>query len=152
MGPTVPEGRSDDGRVLTILVERLAPEPTVRCEGWCTAEKAVLILPMPDGDNQTLSVPVSEIVVRLAALVGLGPRPRATAEAPPSTTARLHWRVGTQWHGPGGAAKTRTVSALDGGDAGWWLIGGEGTDPEPTTATQLFRRLCRLLPTDAELG
>ena len=53
---------------------------------------------------------------------------------------------------PGGAPANRAVSAFDGGDQGWWLAPDDGTDPQPTTATDLFRRLCRLFPTDAELG
>ena len=112
----------------------------------------MLVLPFPDGGEETLSVPVGEIVIHLAALVGLGPRSPAAQGSPPPTTPKLHWRVETSWHGPGGAPAGRVVAALDGGDDGWWLAAESGAAAQPTTATQLFRHLCRLLPTDAELG
>jgi hypothetical protein len=97
-------------------------------------------------------VPVLELVTHLAALVGLDPRPRPVPGSNPPSAPRLHWRIETTWHGPGGKPAARSVAALDGGDDGWWLVGEEAAQPQPTTATELFRRLCRLLPTDAELG
>ena len=146
------EATPDEGRIVTLVVERLAPEPVVRSEGWCTSQEAVLVLPFPDGGEETMSVPIGELVIHLAALVGLGPRPPATDGSPVPARPLLHWRVESRWHGPGGEAAGRTVAALDGGDHGWWLVADDGASPQPTTATDLFRRLCRLLPTDAELG
>jgi hypothetical protein len=148
----VAETTPEEGRVVTLVVERLAPEPVVRSEGWCTSQEAVLVLPLPDGGEETLSVPVGELVIHLAALVGLGPRPSAASGSAPPATPKLHWRVETHWHGPGGVAAGRAVAALDGGDDGWWLTADDGAASQPTTATDLFRYLCRLLPTDAELG
>jgi len=97
-------------------------------------------------------VPVVELIIHLAALVGLGPRPRPAAGSQPPSDARLHWRVEANWHGPGGKPMARSVAALDGGDGGWWLLGEADEAPRPSTATELFRNLCRLLPMDSELG
>jgi hypothetical protein len=96
-------------------------------------------------------VPVPELVIHLAALVGLGPRPRPAPGSRPPSAPRLHWRVETKWHGPGGEPTGRSVTAVDGDEDGWWLLGDDGA-LQSTNATALFRRLCGLLPTDAELG
>jgi hypothetical protein len=140
-----------EGAVVRLTLDRLAPEPVVHCTGWCSGEEAALTLPQPDGGNEILIVPVAQLVAHLAALVGLGPRPDGSRQQQPEKP-RLHWRIEATWHGPGGTLAGRVVAALDGGDAGWWLIPDDGGDARPTTATELFRRLCALLPVDAELG
>ena len=146
------EGSAEGGRIVSLLVERLAPPPVVRSEGWCSSQEAVLVLPFPDGAEETLSVPVGELPLHLAALVNLGPRRSAPPGSPAPTGGGLHWRVEARWYGPGGEPAGRTVAGLDGGEDGWWMVSDEEKAPQPTTATQLFRYLCRLLPTDAELG
>jgi hypothetical protein len=60
--------------------------------------------------------------------------------------------------GTGGFAANVSVTAqelparVEPDEFGWWLLADDGGEARPTTATELFRRLCALLPQDAELG
>lgn len=137
-----------------LRLDRLAPPPEVQCAGWVVPGLAVLALPLPDGGDGVLAVPAGEVVAQLAALAGLGPRPVAPDGSPPPESPRLHWRAEARWFGEGGAERVRSVAAFDGEERGWWLLDPvtDPPTPRPTSATVLFRLLCRLLPTDDELG
>ena len=137
-----------------LRLDRLAPPPAVECAGWIAPGIAVLALPLPDGGDQVLAMPAADVAAQLAALAGLGPRPVAPDGSPPPQSPRLRWRVEARWFGEGGVERARSVEAIDGAGRGWWLL-GPATEPpaaRPTSATALFRLLCRLLPTDGELG
>ena len=137
--------------LVRLVVDRVAPPPAVRCSGWITPGLAVLALPHPSGTDQILAVPTSEIVLRLAGLISLSPRPRARASAPPPDAVRLSFRLTTSWWGPGGVEVTREVAGVDAGD-GWWLEDPGGGSLSPAAPSTIFRRLSGLLPKDAELG
>jgi hypothetical protein len=66
---------------------------------------------------------------------------------------REHWRVEARWQPAEGSPGVRAVEVLD-TDAGMWLVVPDGDHVElwPSTPTMVFRRLCALLPRDAELA
>jgi hypothetical protein len=67
---------------------------------------------------------------------------------------REHWRVEARWLPAGGGGRSgRVVEVLD-TDGGLWRVVADGTAVElrPSTPTQVFRELVRLLPGDAELA
>ena len=137
--------------VVRLVIERVAPPPAVRCPGWISSSVAVLALPQPQGPDKILAVPVSELVLHLAALISLGPRlPAATPPAP--AQIRLSFRISASWYGPGGVPTERRVSGADAGEEGWWLEEAGTGELAPVSATTVFRHLTTLLPDDAELG
>jgi hypothetical protein len=137
--------------LVRLVVDRVAPPPAVRCPGWITPGLAVLALPHPSGKDQVLAVPTSEIVLRLAGLISLSPRPPATGTAPPESIG-LSFRLTAEWWGPAGVEVRRELTGVDAGPAGWWLEDPAGAALAPVSPTLIFRRLCGLLPKDAELG
>ena len=137
--------------LVRLVVDRVAPPPAVRCPGWITPGLAVLALPNPAGTDQVLAVPTSEIVIRLAGLISLSPRPPATASAPP-VSVRLSFRLTASWWGPEGVEVRRELAGVDAGPGGWWLEDPAGAALAPAGPTLIFRRLSGLLPKDAELG
>ncbi len=138
--------------LVRLLVDRVAPPPAVRCPGWIAPGLAVLSLPQPTGPDQILAIPVSELVLRLAGLISLSPRPPAMVSAPPSGDLRLSFRLTATWWGPGGVEARRELAGVDAGAGGWWLEDPGGRGLGPASPTVIFRRLSGLLPKDAELG
>lgn len=138
--------------LIRLVVDRVAPPPAVRCPGWITPGLAVLALPQPSGRDQILAVPVSELVLRLAGLIGLSPRPPATASPPHPDAVRLSFRLTARWYGPEGAEAERELAGTDAGAEGWWLEARDSGALVPATPTIIFRRLSGLLPADPELG
>ena len=121
--------------LVRLVVDRVAPPPSVRCPGWITPGLAVLALPHPSGTDQILAVPTSEIVLRLAGLISLSPRPRARASAPPpEEPSACPSASPASWWGPGGVEVTRELTGVDAGPAGL-VAGGPGPrEPGPGRA------------------
>lgn len=138
--------------VVRLVVDRVAPPPTVRCPGWITPGLAVLAFPHPSGTDQVLAVPTSEIVLRMAGLISLSPRPHARTPAPPPEAVRLSFRLSASWWGREGVEVSRELTGVDAGPEGWWLEDPASGLAAPATPTLIFRRLAGLLPKDAELG
>lgn len=62
--------------VVHVRFDHLGPGTPVECPGWIDPHVAVLAVPDEEGLHDILAVPTSFFPARLAALVGLGPRPR----------------------------------------------------------------------------
>ena len=61
--------------VVRIRFDHLGPGTPVECPGWISPDVAVLAVPGSDGLDEILAVETSFLPARLAALIGLGPRP-----------------------------------------------------------------------------
>jgi hypothetical protein len=64
--------------VVRLRFDHLAPGPIVECPGWVSPDVAVFAIPDDDnGLDEILAVGTTFLAARVAALVGLGPRPDA---------------------------------------------------------------------------
>ena len=85
LGPTglhdmlVPIAAAVADPLVRITFDQLGPGPVTEGPGWITPDVTVLAVPGEDGLDEILSFGTSFLVARLAALVGLGPRPGAGA-------------------------------------------------------------------------
>ena len=85
LGPTglhdmlVPIAAAVADPLVRIAFDHLGPGPATESPGWITPDVTVLAVPGEDGLDEILSFGTSFLVARLAALVGLGPRPGAAA-------------------------------------------------------------------------
>lgn len=83
LGPTglhdmlVPIAAAVADPLVRITFDHLGPGPATESAGWITPDVTVLAVPGEDGLDEILSFGTSFLVARLAALVGLGPRPDA---------------------------------------------------------------------------
>ncbi|MBJ7610076.1 MAG: hypothetical protein JF887_11700 [Candidatus Dormibacteraeota bacterium] len=68
-------------RLQVALTEELGPAKAG--EGWVCADTAALLLDLPDGSRDFVTVHSSFLPAAIARLVGLGPRPRGGAEPVP---------------------------------------------------------------------
>ncbi len=138
--------------------------------GWVGTRLAALVVPA--GERWTLHlVPVEFVPDALARLNALGPRPERQPASPvrfdPALLARAvatsehevtrglneHWRVDAVWaSGPERVAR-RSVEVLD-TQYGLWLVTPVDGEVELTDVrpTEVFRRLCGLLPAPTELS
>jgi hypothetical protein len=116
---------------------------------------AAVLLPRPAGEQALRALPPSVLPGALAALVGLGPRPRAHGEPRRVTAGTLaealarpddqhllrpplsHWRI---------ERAPRALEILDAGE-GLFMVRAEQADAvlSPTTPTRAFRGIVRLV-------
>lgn len=153
---------------------------TERGDGWVGGDAAALLLDLPDGRCEFGIVHPTFLPVMLARVVGLGPRPRLGGEprqatvdqldqltdpdpasrstaaarlsAPGLAELRSDWQLQAAWQPAEGSSGIRAFRVLD-TPAGLWLVEPHEHRPMlfPTTPSAVWRRLVRLLPTDAEL-
>lgn len=128
-------------------------------DGWVRGDAAALLLDLPDGSRDFLTVHPALLPAAIARAVRLGPRPRP-GPAPLRLGADLggrgpvrSWRAEMRWTGPGGHPVGRTVHVAD-VEAGLFLVERDeaGATLWPTTASTVWRQLIRLLPDTDELG
>ena len=67
--------------LVELRFDLLGPGTPVECPGWISPDVAVLAIPGPDGLDEIVVVHTSFLPARLAALIGLGPRPAARLPA-----------------------------------------------------------------------
>lgn len=144
---------------LSLVVGGAEPIP-----GWVTPGAATMLLPLPDGVLDLVTVPPPFLPAALARIVKLGPRRRTDADPRQLTTAELdellatdghvRWTVECEWSTASGRADQRRVDVVDHLPRGLWLL--EPTEGRlllwPTTPTAVWRSLTRLLPGDEELA
>jgi hypothetical protein len=126
-------------------------------DGWIRADAASLLLDLPDGMRDFLTVHPSFLPAAIARVVSLGPRPRVRSGPVRVPAAELAsgtwrvWRAEMTWTGPG--VRRRDVHVADGRE-GLLLVELDGEEAvlRPTTPTAVWRLLIRLLPDTAELG
>jgi hypothetical protein len=145
--------------------------------GWLGPAGAAVVHPLPDGRARLVAIPPSLLVDALVRLNDVGPRPRPAGERlrmEPGTLAmalatrdparapelreiledlREHWRVSARWEPAPGALGARTLEVLD-TDGGYWLVVPDLPTVElwPSTPTEVYRALCRLLPLTDEVA
>jgi hypothetical protein len=138
--------------------------------GWVGAEHAALVVPAGRPAVRRLHVvPTDFVPDALARLNDLGPSREEIFASPirfaPAVLAQLiatdeldapvreHWRVEAVWQRPAGEVASRSVEVLD-TRRGLWLITPAAAEVELTHVrpAEVFRLLCDLLPTAAELG
>ena len=137
--------------------------------GWAGARLAALVVPA--GERWTLHVvPVEFVPDVLARLNGLGPRSErrlaspvrfdpellaravATGEHEVARGLREHWRVDALWPAGPERVSRRVVEVLDTQDGLWLVTPVDGqVELAHVRATEVFRRLCGLLPSSTEL-
>jgi hypothetical protein len=151
--------------------ELILERGTRRGHAWVGAEDAALVVPGAKPGVQTLRVvPTCFVPYALTRLNDLGPRPDTRLASPirfapgvlaqlvatnsPELQARVreHWRVDAVWRGPEGDFAGRSVEVLDTSE-GLWLIAPAAAEVELTHVrpAEVFRLLCALLPSAAEL-
>lgn len=132
-------------------------------QAWVSREAVALLLDVRDGERQLMAQPPALLASGLARLLRLGPRQvdeRTPAEVDAEVLADLFaeteilrrsafetvaadraWSLGLSWRGG-----DRWMSGVD-TVAGLWLVAGDEVAPrlEPTTATDIWRRLTTLL-------
>lgn len=132
-------------------------------QAWVTRDTVALLLDVREDERQLMALPPTLLASGLARLLRLGPRrvaerSRCTVDgsaladlfseteilrrsAFETLEVDLAWNLGLSW--PGG---DRWMSGVD-GRSGLWLVAGDEAAPrlEPTTATDLWRRLTTLL-------
>jgi hypothetical protein len=126
-------------------------------DGWIRADAASLLLDLPGGMRDFVTVHPAFVPEAVARLVRLGPRPRARSGPTRVPIERLTpgpwrvWRAEMSWTGPG--VHRREVHVVDGRD-GLLLVELNGAEAvlRPTTPTAVWRLLIRLLPDTSELG
>jgi hypothetical protein len=126
-------------------------------DGWVRADAASLLLDLPAGLRDFVTVHPAFVPAALARVVRLGPRPRVRSGPVRVPAERLGagdwrvWRAEMTWAGPG--VRRREVHVADGAD-GLRLVDLDGDEAvlRPTTPTAVWRLLVRLLPDTAELG
>ncbi len=160
------------GRLRDAPCELILERGTRRGHGWVGAEDAALVVPAAHPAARRLHVvPTDFVPDALARLNDLGPRPDARLASPvrfapgvlaqlvatnsPELEARVreHWRVDAVWQVPGGDVAGRSVEVLDTSE-GLWLVAPVAGEVELTSVrpAELFRLLCGLLPSAAELA
>lgn len=126
-------------------------------DGWIRPDAASLLLDLPAGMRDFVTVHPSFLPAAIARVVRLGPRPRVRsgpvrmpAEGMTGGAWRV-WRAEMAWAGPG--VRRREVHVADGRE-GLLLVELDGEEAvlRPTTPTAVWRLLIRLLPDTAELG
>jgi len=137
--------------------------------GWVGARLAALVVPA--GEQWMLHlVPVEFVPDALARLNGLGPRPEgqmaspvrydpallaqavATGEHELTQGLREHWRVEAVWPSGPERVSRRAVEVLDTQEGLWLVTPVEGqVELAHVRPTEVFRRLCGLLPAPSEL-
>jgi hypothetical protein len=126
-------------------------------DGWIRSDAASLLLDLPGGMRDFLTVHPSFLPAAIARVVRLGPRPRVRSGPVRVPAAELGsgawrvWRAEMTWKGPG--VRRREVHVADGRE-GLRLVEPDGEEAvlRPTTPTEVWRLLIRLLPDTAELG
>jgi len=126
------------------------------CSGWIDAGLAVLAVPGEGGLEAIKVAPTKLLPVRLAAFVGLGPRPVGTVESAKledfehsmGSFVRLRWKAEAFWK-----AGQRSMEVIDAGDQGLWGVSrlDNGGEVWRASATEVWRGLVTLLPDDNEL-
>jgi hypothetical protein len=172
--PGLPAGFEDKmARLRDAPCELMLERGTRSGHGWVGAEEAALVVPAARPAVRRLHVVPRDFVPdALARLNDLGPRPGGRLASPirfaPGVLAQLvaanspelqapvreHWRVDAVWQLSGGEVEGRSVEVLDTSE-GLWLVAPVADGEVELThvrPAEVFRLLCDLLPSHAELG